>query len=163
MTAGDVCVPVCLVGMVIGLEQHQYKTGWRIMVVHKEVNIRQHHKSNLNSDHLVKMSLAVGLSSALEVIGVKEYIGHVMGQLTGWLLEKAYKWWNGEQTHAVDVDVEREGMEGHDDGSPDDVESNLESTSLCIVSEFGVLDNQERSASCCGWRFAVSRDCVHEK
>ena len=89
------------------------------------------------------MSLAVGLSAALEVIGVKEYISHAIGGLTGWLLEKAYSWWTGGRNEVPEIDVER-GDTVVDDGiGTDDVEMNLESTSLCIVSEFGVLENCE--------------------
>ena len=154
--------------MVAWVESISIKTGWCSRVAHKEENIRQHHKSSnqqSNSRSPGTMSLAVGLSAALEVIGVKEYIGHVISGFTGWLLDKAYGWWSGtgqSEVPALEVDVERGESASQDEIVPDGTGMNLESTSLCIVSEFGVLESSERSASCCGWRFAVSREFVHE-
>ena len=61
------------------------------------------------------MSLASIVSSALEVSGLKDYVGHAIGGLTGWLLEKAYCWWTGRNSRSagnIDMDI-RDVKSGH--------------------------------------------------
>ena len=134
-----------------------------MLVIKSGESIRQHRasKHKVLTSPGIAMSVVAGISTALEVSGIKDYIGHMIGGLTGWLLEKAYRWWSGNR---VVGDVERDIEQGvghvHEDNLADDVEANLESTSLCIISEFGLMENDERVAVCCGWRFTASRD-VH--
>ena len=111
------------------------------------------------------MSLASIVSSALEVSGLKDYVGHVIGGITGWLMDRAYGWWTGRDSRpssrGIDIDIEQ----GINSDEACEASVNLESTSLCMVSEFGVLDVDEKAVECCGWSFTASKSkkVVHEK
>ena len=111
------------------------------------------------------MSVVGGISTALEVSGVKEYIGHLIGGATGWLLEKLYRWWNGSrgQVNGSERDIELGMMAVGHNSFTDEIDANLDSTSVCIVSEFGVLEDCERVVKCCGWRIAASREVIHHE